>query len=126
MSTNSYIAICNEDGTIEAAYCHWDGYLAFNGKILNQHYTSEVKVRELINKGGMSSLANTIDEIDFYGEPAYTYTDFEECMDDVRNNTSVEFVYLMVKGTWSVVDVATNNGFVLADVLAVNETGTIH
>ena len=40
MSTNSTINIQNEDGTVDSIYCHWDGYLEFNGKLLQQHYTS--------------------------------------------------------------------------------------
>ena len=62
MSTNSTINILNEDGTVDSIYCHWDGYLEFNGKLLQQHYTSEAKVRELISNGDLSILGSEIGE----------------------------------------------------------------
>jgi len=62
MSTNSTINIQNEDGTVDSIYCHWDGYLEFNGKILQEHYTSEAKVRELISNGDLSILGSEIGE----------------------------------------------------------------
>ena len=34
MSTRSNIAIKRKNGTVESIYCHWDGYLSYNGKIL--------------------------------------------------------------------------------------------
>lgn len=54
MSTNSCIAIENTDGSIEAAYCHWDGYLTGVGKDLLANYKDEGRVRGLINAGNMS------------------------------------------------------------------------
>jgi len=56
MSTNSRIAILNQDGKVESVYCHWDGYLSNNGNILLNHYQDEAKVRELISLGQISSL----------------------------------------------------------------------
>lgn len=56
MATRSSIAIQNENGTVEAIYCHWDGYPEHNGKILKEHYTDEERIRELISNGDMSSL----------------------------------------------------------------------
>jgi len=55
MGTRSTIAIRNTDGTFEAIYCHWDGYLSHNGRILEENYTTEEKVRELIALGDISS-----------------------------------------------------------------------
>lgn len=62
MGTRSRIAIENKDGTIESIYCHWDGYPSNNGKILKEHYTTEEKIRELINLGDLSSLGPEIGE----------------------------------------------------------------
>jgi len=56
MSTNSRIAILNQDNTVESIYCHWDGYLSNNGNILLNHYQDEAKVRELISLGQISLL----------------------------------------------------------------------
>lgn len=60
MATRSTIAIRNEDGTVTGIYCHWDGYLSNNGRILQENYTTEAAVRELIALGDLSSLGETI------------------------------------------------------------------
>lgn len=61
MSTNSYIGIQNEDGSVQCIYCHWDGYPSHNGRILNEHYQEEEKVRKLISLGDLSILAENVD-----------------------------------------------------------------
>jgi hypothetical protein len=56
MGTRSTIALEFADGTVEQVYCHWDGYLEHNGKILAEHYSDPFKLRDLIDLGGLSSL----------------------------------------------------------------------
>jgi len=66
MATRSTIAIQNQDGTVTAIYCHWDGYPSHNGRILQENYTTEAQVRELLALGDLSSLGETIGEkVDF-------------------------------------------------------------
>lgn len=60
MGTRSTIALEFADGTIGQVYCHWDGYLSNNGKILLNHYMDPYKVRELIDNGDVSSLGEEI------------------------------------------------------------------
>jgi len=60
MGTRSTIALEFADGTVEQVYCHWDGYLEHNGKILAEHYSDPFKLRDLIDLGGLSSLRPTI------------------------------------------------------------------
>jgi len=60
MATRSTIAIELPSGKIKAVYCHWDGYLSYNGKILQEHYNDAKKVAKLISKGAISSLAPEI------------------------------------------------------------------
>jgi len=60
MATRSTIAIRNADNTVTAIYCHWDGYLSHNGKILFENYNTEEKVRELIALGDLSVLGPEI------------------------------------------------------------------
>jgi len=55
MGTRSSIAIKTEDG-IKAIYCHWDGYVDHNGRILKEFYNTTDKVNELIALGDLSSL----------------------------------------------------------------------
>jgi hypothetical protein len=60
MATRSTIALEFADGTVQQVYCHSDGYLSFNGKILQKHYSDPFKLRELIDLGDMSSLGPEI------------------------------------------------------------------
>ena len=60
MATRSTIALEFADGTIGQVYCHWDGYLAHNGKMLFEHYSNPFILRDLIDLGSISSLAPTI------------------------------------------------------------------
>jgi hypothetical protein len=62
MSTRSNIGILNSDNTVSYIYCHFDGYLENNGRILNEHYTTEGKVRKLIALGNLSILSEEIGE----------------------------------------------------------------
>ena len=60
MGTRSTIALEFADGTVQAVYCHWDGYLAHNGQILLKHYSNPFILRDLIDLGDISSLKSTI------------------------------------------------------------------
>ena len=45
MATRSTIAMKTEDGKVRAIYCHWDGYIAYNGKMLIGEYTDRAVCR---------------------------------------------------------------------------------
>ena len=60
MSTRSNIGILNKDKSVTYVYCHSDGYPAYNGKMLLEHYNTEEKVRELLSYGDISSVGPTI------------------------------------------------------------------
>lgn len=62
MGTRSQIGIQNADGTVTGIYCHWDGYPSYNGRVLQDHYTDEAKIRELMAIGDISSLGEEIGE----------------------------------------------------------------
>lgn len=62
MSIRSNIGILNSDNTVTYIYCHFDGYLEHNGKILAEHYTTEGKVRMLMGLGDLSVLGEDIGE----------------------------------------------------------------
>ena len=62
MATRSTIAKLGKDGIIKAVYCHSDGYLEHNGKVLNEYYKDESKVDELLAHGDISSLDQNIGE----------------------------------------------------------------
>jgi hypothetical protein len=69
MGTRSTIALEFADGTVQQVYCHWDGYLEHNGKILAGHYINPFKLKELLALGGFSSLEATVE-----GTAATAYT----------------------------------------------------
>ena len=60
MATRSTIALEFADGTIGQVYCHWDGYLAHNGKMLMEYYSNPFILRDLIDLGDISSLRPSI------------------------------------------------------------------
>ena len=60
MSTRSMIAVMHGDKA-KAVYCHWDGYVAHNGYILQTQYDS-VKANKLVAMGDLSSLGVDIGE----------------------------------------------------------------
>ena len=60
MATRNRIAIENQDGTVISIYCHWDGHIETNGKILFENYDRE-KTEQLIALGNISSLDTTIE-----------------------------------------------------------------
>lgn len=113
MGTRSTIAIQNDDGTVTGIYCHWDGYLSHNGRILNVYYNIENQVRELIALGDLSSLGEDIGEkVDFNRAPdgqcvaygrdrgeylntaAQTYSSWDQLISD----NGQEYDYLYVPG----------------------------
>lgn len=60
MATRSTIAMEQPCGKVMQVYCHWDGYLDNNGKILRDHYTDSAKVYALMLLGSISSLRKEI------------------------------------------------------------------
>ncbi len=112
MGTRSTIALEFADGTVEQVYCHWDGYLEHNGKILAEHYMDPFKVKELLALGGFSSLEATVE-----GTATTAYTQRgEECRiekfidyeDYVANHQYEEYDYILRqvdgKAVWFVSD----------------------
>ena len=112
MGTRSTIALEFADGTVEQVYCHWDGYLENNGKILADHYMDPFKVKELVALGGFSSLDTTVE-----GTKATAYTQrgedldinkFKDFEDYKANHQYEEYEYILRqvdgKAVWFVAD----------------------
>lgn len=79
MSTRSKIAIKKKDGSIESIYCHSDGYLEYNGVILNNYYKDAEKVQNLINLGDISCLGPKV-----MPDPSMPHSfDYDERQEDV-------------------------------------------
>ena len=138
MATRSTIAIQLEDGTVKQVYCHWDGYLDHNGKLLLENYTDPAKIEALINHGQISSLRKEIGEkhdfderfdqtdhrynwTNFYGrdrgETDVGYNTFKSLEDYTNNGQSEEYDYIFRKGAWYVKFYSTSTKL-LADAIA--------
>ena len=110
MATRSVIAKLDDRG-IQAIYCHNDGYLSNNGKILDQHYRDEDKVNELLAEGDISSLRDTIADTTFYardrGEENKEATNLNnetKLLEFAFEQCDAEVVYMFAYGSWYVYD----------------------
>ena len=110
MATRSIIAKLDDKG-VQAIYCHNDGYLSNNGKILDQHYQNEVKVDNLIAQGDASSLRDTIEDTTFYmrdrGEKYKQATNLNnetKLLEFAFESCDAEVVYMFAYGSWYVYD----------------------
>ena len=121
MATRSTIAILNNDGTVTAIYCHWDGYLEHHGLILSEYYTEQSKVKELISNGDLSALRENINpteehsfekpqddvciyyhrdrEEDWESNKPTNYDGLNELWDDFKNSDR-EFLYIYIGNDW--------------------------
>ena len=123
MGTRSTIALEFADGIVEQVYCHWDGYLEHNGRILQEHYSNPFVLRDLIDLGDMSSLGERIGtqhafdkapegECTFYlrdrKEQGCKAKKFKDFADYKANHQYEEFEYIMRacgdKAVWFVAD----------------------
>ena len=110
MATRSVIAKLDDKG-VKAIYCHSDGYLGYNGKMLDQHYANEDKVDELLAQGDCSSLKDTIKDTIFYmrdrGEENKEATNLNnetKLLEFAFETCDAEFVYMFAYGSWYVYD----------------------
>ena len=110
MATRSIIAKLDDKG-VQAIYCHNDGYLSNNGKILDQHYTHEVHVNHLLAEGDISSLRDTIADTTFYArdrgeenKEATTLKDESALLEFAFESCDAEVVYMFAYGSWYVYD----------------------
>ena len=59
MGTRSRIGYELPDHSVVSVYCHYDGYVEVNGRILVEHYQDREAVEKLVAGGSMSSLRTT-------------------------------------------------------------------
>lgn len=69
MGTRSNIIIHMRNGLWKRIYCHWDGYLSHNGRILQDHYKTQAKVERLAKLGNLSILGPEIGRKHAFGTP---------------------------------------------------------
>ena len=114
MGTRSRIGVMHGD-KLKSVYCHWDGYLSHNGKILQNHYDS-AKANHLVSLGNLSSLGTTIGEkhdfdtrtdcCTFYGrdrgESGVDFTVDQSYDEFLSKDYDYEYYYIMNDGVWYV------------------------
>jgi len=136
MATRSNIAMKTADGKIVSVYCHWDGYVANNGKILLENYTDAHKIEALVALGSISSLGEQIGEKQdfndrstqkdnwtlFYSRDRGERLSIQE-YDDIPSwiNEMEEYAYLWDGNDWLVNDhgATDENGYPIFDFLEV-------
>jgi len=145
MATRSLIAVVHGNN-YKTVYCHWDGYLSHNGRILQEHYDSP-KANNLVALGNVSSLQPNIGEkhpfsqfdtdmsakefeekygnmTTFYGrdreeegQEFITHTSKESLIEHFNESWS-EFAYIMKDDTWYVMFQGDENFYLLSKELA--------
>ena len=119
MATRSAIGIQQEDGSVIGIYCHWDGYVDHNGRILNDHYDRD-KTMALMDLGDLSVLGKELGEKQDFDSPtdrnwclAYgrdrgerdinsvAYHDPNEFYKEFKN-AGVDYCYLLEGDKWLV------------------------
>jgi hypothetical protein len=138
MATRSAIGVMHGD-KCKAVYCHWDGYLDHNGRILLEHYDS-AKANNLVALGDISSLGSEIGEkhdfdvrftkgaigenwTKFYGrDRGETGVDFKVFHNDKElfEGIDAQYFYVMKDGVWYVSEGAEWK--VLSEAIAEEET----
>lgn len=119
MGTRSAIGVIHGDKA-KVVYCHWDGYLSYNGQILQDHYNSP-KANHLVALGDLSVLGRNIeipeDVTHTFDNPADGFCvfygrdrgeegcEFRVCQSDFElfdTYSDCEYFYIMQDGVWMV------------------------
>lgn len=112
MSTRSNIAIERKNKTVEVVYCHWDGYLSYNGQILLDNYKDINKINNLISKGDISSLGENIEGCDFYEDENYSARFFKSLDEYLKQVDTlwIEYIYIFSEseGKWYYIETNDN------------------
>ena len=103
MSTRSNI-VYDTGNSVTAVYCHHDGYLDHNGRILFEHYNSEDKVEALIELGDFTSLKPTIEEtrkkvMRSHSFEPEIYRTLDQYMYQAHGS-DIDYIYLWDKYMW--------------------------
>lgn len=124
MSTRSRIGMVTDDGKVISIYCHWDGYVQNNGRILLESYTDPAKVKALISLGDISILEAEVEPKELvehsfdnpqdgvvvaYGrdrgeDPDSIAPRVDSSVDEFVKSDVEEWGYLFKDGKWFVID----------------------
>lgn len=106
MLTRSTIAIERPDNSIAVIYCHRDGYVSWNGKLLREFYHTPEAIEALINLGDISSLGDNLESSRASGrDRGESNTEarfFEDFNDYTSSDIFQDYNYIYRNGSWSV------------------------
>lgn len=129
MGTRSRVAVMH-GSVCKSVYCHYDGYLDYTGRILQEHWGS-VEANALVAHGDNSGVKETLEEMNFYSDRGETDVGylvahtFEEFLEQVQG-CCAEYYYVMRDGVWYAGAVYEVSGLIkeglvpLTDALAQN------
>jgi len=103
MGTASMIGYYNEDGSVTATYCHYDGYLAYNGRLLVESYNTPKLAKDVANAGYLSGLKKDLYESvveSVHNEPPVEYASPEVFLRCGDNHAGADYLYLFDGEAW--------------------------
>ena len=119
MATRSMIGILEDDGTVTAIYCHWDGYPENNGLLLMKHWNDAYLIDHLMGLGNLSSLGREIGERQDFDQPtdrnwclaygrdrdepdqnATSYASRDDYISNAASDHCADYIYLWEKDLW--------------------------
>jgi hypothetical protein len=109
----------------KSVYCHYDGYLDYTGRILQEHYDS-TRANDLVSRGDNSGVKETVAEMNFYSERGETDVDwqvahsFREFLDQVQA-CFAEYYYVMRDGVWYAGCVYETDGLIKGGLVPLKE-----
>lgn len=125
MSTRCEIGIMLNDGTIEAAYCHHDGYLDGGvGEVLWQHYNGDDEIKrfnkawDLVKGGAMSSIGHNPDDCERYNDSQKNII-YKNEAEYLENFGDIEYRYLFKNHKWYYTEPGCCDFFSLSDAFIV-------
>jgi len=107
MGTSSMIGFYNEDGTVTATYCHYDGYVSYNGRLLFDSYNTPELAKAVANVGYLSGLKSDLYESvveALHTDKPVTYKSVKDYLDTGANFCGAEYLYLHDGMDWYFTD----------------------
>ena len=108
MGTASMIGIYNDDGSVTATYCHYDGYLSYNGKLLVQSYNTPEAAKTVANAGYLSGLTSDLDHdlkaAVHQNEKPIVYNSVKTFLQCGEKHAGADYLYLFDGEAWFYTD----------------------
>lgn len=119
MATRSMIGILEDDNTVTAIYCHWDGYPENNGHLLMKYWNDAYLIDHLMTLGNISVLGKEVGERQNFNQPtdgnwclaygrdrgeadqsATSYASRDDYVGNAADDHDVDYIYLWENDKW--------------------------